>query len=109
MRAEVRGEYVERTRINPYREWYGNSFVIGCLVYWYDSRSGCERSQLQFPDQPSYAGQQPIAHMLLTYVRCWSWKQIRNMIPIVGLDGIMRMEAGIGIRLYSSVGRACSS
>ena len=24
----------------------------GCLVYWHDSRLGCERSRVQFPEQP---------------------------------------------------------
>ena len=26
--------------------------LIGCLVQWYDSRLGCERSRVQFPEQP---------------------------------------------------------
>ena len=26
--------------------------ITGCLVYWYDSRLGCERSRVQFPEQP---------------------------------------------------------
>ena len=27
----------------------------GCLAEWYSSRSGCERSQVQFPEQPRFA------------------------------------------------------
>ena len=62
--------------------------------------------RVQFPELPSDAVQQPIAHMLRVYVRCWSWKQIPNMTLIVGQSGTMRMEDGIVIHLYTSVGRA---
>ena len=31
---------------------YAWCFAIGCLVSWHDSRLGCERSRVQFPEQP---------------------------------------------------------
>ena len=44
---------------------YGNRFVIGCLAAWF-----------QFPEQPCYAVQQPIARMLLIYVRSVSYTHL---------------------------------
>ena len=35
-----------------FQDFEPNVIPVGCLVLWYDSRLGCERSWVQFPEQP---------------------------------------------------------
>jgi hypothetical protein len=53
------------------------STSTGCLVWWYDSRFGCEKSQVQFLEQPfvRYAARQGAGRACCSrclLLNCWS-------------------------------------
>ena len=68
-----------RRRLLAYTHW-DKSLASSCLVYWYDSRSGCERSRVQFPEQP------------LVHSRgCTLWKFLRKALPRKDAWGFMQV------------------
>eukprot|EP00973_Karenia_brevis_P014122 1920355-Karenia_brevis.AAC.1 len=42
-----------------FQEDHDQQCLAGFWVYWHDSRSGCERSRVRFPEQLSFSFSQP--------------------------------------------------